>query len=274
MNASAPPRSAGSQDEAAAPVSARAAIVTGAGLGPGGLGRCIAARLVADGLSVLMADADPSVERAAQDVRERLGPEGAGRVVHFVGDLSQEAVVQAMVDLAVSRFGRLDVLVNNAGGGVILPFLEHDATTLRATIDRNLWTTLWCCHKALPVMAARNHGRIINIGADSLRTGIPNHAAYNAAKGGVIGLMVGLAKDWAHTDITVNTVSPCVINSGRFRARLQSDPAVASEFLRVVPKGRGAEVDEVADMVSFLARPEAAFITGQDFSVNGGSAMP
>ena len=123
-------------------------------------------------------------------------------------------------------------------------------------------------------MVARNHGRIINIGADSLRTGIPEHAAYNAAKGGVVGLMVGLAREFAAQDITVNTVSPCVINTPRFQDHLKSNPTWAQQFLAVVPKGRGAELGEIVDMVAFLARHEAGFITGQDISVNGGSAMP
>jgi len=114
----------------------------------------------------------------------------------------------------------------------------------------------------------------LNIGADSLRTGIPQHAGYNAAKGGVIGLMVGLAKEFAGYDITVNTVSPCVVNTERHRARMKDDPKLAEAFVQVVPKGRGVEIEEVCDMVAFLARRESGFMTGQDISLNGGSAMP
>lgn len=256
------------------PVNTRAAIVTGAGMGPGGLGRHLAARLLEDGMSVLLADADPAVAQVAEELKGQLGVGGEARVAHFSGDLSQEHVVQAMVDHALAQFGAIDVLVNNAGGGIIRPFLEHDAESLQITIARNLWTTIWCCHKTLPHMVAQGHGRIVNIGADSLRTGIPNHAAYNAAKGGVVGLTVGLARDWAHMDITVNTVSPCAINSGRLRARMETEPELVKAFIDVIPKGRGAEVGEVADMVAFLARRECGFITGQDLSVNGGSAMP
>jgi 2,3-dihydroxy-2,3-dihydro-p-cumate dehydrogenase len=250
----------------------RAAIVTGVGMGIGGVGRAIAARLAADGLSVMMADADPRVVEVAADIAESL--DSADHLRTYTGDLSVERNVQAMVEQTVAAFGRVDVLVNNAGSGVIRPFLEHDEASLTQTLQRNLWTTLWCCHKALPHMVKANHGRIVNIGADSLRTGIPQHAGYNAAKGGVVGLMVGLAKEFALYDITVNTVSPCVINTERHRARLKEDPALAQAFVQVVPKGRGVEIEEVCDMVSFLARPEAAFMTGQDISLNGGSAMP
>jgi len=250
----------------------RAAIVTGVAMGIGGIGRAIARRLAADGLSVMMADADPRVVEVAADIGEALG--SAEHLRTYAGDLSVEGNVQALVDETIAAFGRVDVLVNNAGGGIIRPFLEHDAASLTQTLERNLWTTLWCCHKALPHMVKANHGRIVNIGADSLRTGIPQHAGYNAAKGGVVGLMVGLAKEFAAWDITINTVSPCVVNTERHRTRLREDPALAEAFVQVVPKGRGVEIDEVCDMVSFLARPEAAFMTGQDISLNGGSAMP
>lgn len=252
--------------------SRRVAIVTGVGMGVGGLGRALSEKLADDGLSVMMADVDPRVEEVCETLGETRGD--GNRFAWFAGDLSVESDVQALVDKTVAIFGRVDVLVNNAGSGVIRPFLEHDAESLTATLKRNLWTTLWCCHKVLPQMVKQNHGRIINIGADSLRTGLPRHAGYNAAKGGVVGLMVGLATEFAAYDITVNTVSPCVINTERHRARLREDPGLAAAFEQVVPKGRGVEMHEITDMVEFLARPETAFITGQDISLNGGSAMP
>lgn len=253
---------------------ARAAIVTGAGMGIGGIGRTIAARLAETGTQVMLADLDPRVAEAATAIAAALGERGKTDVAHWAGDLSTEAGANQLVAQTLERFGRIDVLVNNAGSGIIRPFLEHDAESLTTTLARNLWTTLWCCHKVLPHMVKQNHGRIINIGADSLRTGIPQHAGYNAAKGGVIGLMVGLAREFAQYDITVNTVSPCVVNTERFKTAMQANSEVMREFVRVVPKGRGAELAEIADLVWFLARREAGFITGQDLSVNGGSAMP
>jgi 2,3-dihydroxy-2,3-dihydro-p-cumate dehydrogenase len=253
----------------------RSAVVTGAGMGVGGIGRAIAARFAEAGVSTLLADADPRVEEAAEQVRKLLPQEGVvPKISHFVGDLSEETVAAALMGKAVDEFGRIDILVNAAGSGVIRPFLEHDAESLTATLKRNLWTTIWCTHKVLPHMVARNHGRIINIGADSLRTGIPDHAGYNAAKGGVIGLMVGLAKEFARYDITVNTVSPCVVNTPRHREALKNNAKLAKAFVQVVPKARGVEISEVTDAVLFLASRECAFITGQELSVNGGSAMP
>jgi len=248
----------------------RTAIVTGAGMGVGGVGRAIAGQLVREGYAVMVTDIDPEVERVAVSLAET----SHAPVAFHVADLSVEGQAAELIDKTVQRFGGVDVMVNNAGGGIIRPFLEHDAASFAATLARNLWTTIWCCHKVLPHMIEQNHGRIINIGADSLRTGIPGHAGYNAAKGGVVGMTVALARDFAHLDITVNVVSPCVINTRRHQDMIQASPELRSAFLAVVPKGRSAELREVADVVSFLARRETAFVTGQEISVNGGSAMP
>ncbi|MBL8382643.1 MAG: SDR family oxidoreductase [Burkholderiales bacterium] len=246
------------------------AIVTGAGKGTGGVGRAIAMRLAAEGARVMVADVDPRVAENAAEIAAATGAETAAAA----GSLADEANVQAMVAATIARWGRVDILVNNAGGGIIRPFLEHDAASLTETLARNLWTAIWCCHKVLPHMVRQNYGRIVNVGADSLRTGIPNHAGYNAAKGGVIGMSVALARDFAAHDITVNTVSPCLIKTERFKGLQQTDPALAARFEAVIPKGRGVEIPEVVDAVCFLARRESGFITGQELSVNGGSAMP
>ncbi|GAA5231552.1 SDR family oxidoreductase [Verticiella sediminum] len=250
----------------------RIAIVTGVGSGIGGIGRGIALDLLRQGYAVLAADRDAAVQDVVRDLARQAG--GGADCLGYAGDLSRPDEARAMAEAALSRWGRIDVLVNNAGSGVIRPFLEHDEASLVATLERNLWTALWCCHAVLPAMVRQNHGRIVNIGADSLRTGIPGHAGYNAAKGGVVGLMVGLAREFAAYDITVNTVSPCVVNTERHRQALRDDSELARAFLQVVPKGRGVEIEEICDFVTFLARRENAFATGQDFSLNGGSAMP
>jgi 2,3-dihydroxy-2,3-dihydro-p-cumate dehydrogenase len=246
------------------------AIVTGAGKGTGGVGRAIAQQLAAGGARVMLADLDPRVRESAAEVAAATG----AKTLWHAGSLAEEATVAAMVEATVAAWGRVDILVNNAGGGIIRPFLEHDAASFTETLARNLWTAIWCCHKVLPHMVRQNFGRIVNVGADSLRTGIPNHAGYNAAKGGVVGMSVALARDFAAHDITVNTVSPCLVHTARFRALRESDPALARRFEAVIPKGRAVEIDEVVDAVCFLARRESGFITGQELSVNGGSAMP
>jgi 2,3-dihydroxy-2,3-dihydro-p-cumate dehydrogenase len=106
-----------------------------------------------------------------------------------------------------------------------------------------------------------------------VRNGLFDHAAYNAAKGGVHGMTTGLAREFAGYDITANTVAPCVVRTERHLAALRDNPALVERFINVVPKGRGAELEEIASYVDYLAGQEAAFVTGQVVSINGGSTM-
>lgn len=251
----------------ALPHEGRVAIVTGAARG---IGRAVAERLAADGARLVLADADSE----ALDAAVAAVSAGGAAAVAVAGDLAQESVAQATVEAARLRFGRLDILVNNAGGGVILPFLEHTPETLKRTIDRNLWTVIWCCRAALPVMRAQGYGRIVNLGADSVRSGLHAHAAYNAAKGGVHAMSSGLAREFVRDGITVNTVAPCAVSTPQLLEVAKGDPALMAKFTSVIPMGRPAEMKEVASFVSYIASEEAAFITGQVLSINGGTTMP
>ena len=145
--------------------------------------------------------------------------------------------------------------------------------TLRLTIDRNLWTAIWCCRAVLPHMKAAKYGRIVSIGADSVRNGLWDHAAYNAAKGGVHGLTSGLAREFAGDGITVNTVAPCAVATPQLEAFIGKGIALIEKFIGVIPMGRAGEMHEVASAVSYFASGEASFVTGQVVSVNGGSTM-
>jgi 2,3-dihydroxy-2,3-dihydro-p-cumate dehydrogenase len=237
----------------------RVAIVTGAG---GAIGAAIADRLGAEGARLALGDLDA----------EALAMRGDG-VVTVAGDLSERTGAEALVAACLERFGRVDVLVNNAGGGIIRPTLEHTEATLRATLDRNLWTALNTTLEALPAMRAAGYGRIVFVGADSVRNGLDRHAVYNAAKGGVHAFARGLAREFAGDGITVNTVAPSATATPELAAILERRPEAGEAFLRVIPMGRPAALEEVASAVAYLAADEAGFITGQVLSVNGGSTM-
>ena len=243
------------------------AIVTGAAKG---IGLAIAERLARDGAKLVLADLD---DAGLQQACTHLGKEFGAEVASHAGDLSDQGTAEKTINLASERFGRLDILVNNAGGGIIRAFTEQTPETLKTTIDRNLWTVLWCSWYAVPKMRAQAYGRIINLGADSVRNGLWDHAAYNAAKGGVHGLTTGMAREFAKDGITVNTVAPCAVNTPQMVAITKSDPALAAKFVNVTshgPAGRngGSRLDGV---LSRFRR--SMFVTGQVISVNGGSTM-
>src|ERR1700722_10567477 len=133
------------------------AIVTGAAKG---IGLAIAGRLARDGATLVLADLDESgLAPASAHLSKEFGTE----VVHHAGDLSDQGTAEKTIDLATNRFGKLDILVNNAGGGIIRAFTEQTPETLKTTIDRNLWTVLWCSWYAVRPMRAKGYGRIINL---------------------------------------------------------------------------------------------------------------
>lgn len=247
--------------------SGQVVVVTGAA---SGIGVVIARHFADAGARLVLSDVD---EEGLKSVAESIAASGRDMPAVRAGDLSQEAVAGGVIKSAVETYGTLDVLVNNAGGGIIKPFLDHTPDTLRTTIDRNLWTTLWCTWHAVRIMKAKGYGRIVNIGADSVRNGLWDHAAYNAAKGGVHAIVTGLAREFARDGITANVVAPCIVNTPQVQKATLMSPQALQRFVDVVPMGRAGEMDEIASMVCYLASKEASFVTGQVISVNGGSTM-
>jgi 2,3-dihydroxy-2,3-dihydro-p-cumate dehydrogenase len=251
-----------------ADLTGRTAIVTGAA---SGIGLGIIERLVTDGAWVVAA------ARSADDlarVQSQVSIAGG-----FVGELQEPGVADDLMTTALEALGHIDILVNNAGGGVIRPTLEHTEESLQATVDNNLWTTIRCIRAVLPHMVSRRHGRIINIGADSVRTGLMDHAIYNAAKGGVHAMVTGLAREFAQSGITANTVAPCYVLTPELAAMFDSGAApqrleqVVEQGTAIVPLGRPGHPAEVAATVAFLAGEDSRFITGQTLYVNGGASM-
>ncbi|QQN75305.1 SDR family NAD(P)-dependent oxidoreductase [Croceicoccus sp. YJ47] len=245
-----------------------------------GIGKAIATRLASEGAALTISDVNADgLDRLCGELEHA----GAPRCVSIARDLSKEEGATALRDTAMAAHGQVDILVNNAGGGVIRPFLEHTPETLRQTIDRNLWTTIWCTRAFLPGMIERRYGRIVNMGADSVHTGTYSHAGYNAAKGGVHAMVTGLAFEFAKEGVTFNVVSPGGVLTEDLQAMMTDDPEVLAKYKMSVhprevakaqiPSQRFTEMDEVAAYVAFLATEEAGAVNGQIHSINGAQWM-
>lgn len=253
-------------------------IVTGGGQG---IGHAAARRLAAEGALVLVADRRvEGAERTAAELQEHGAPTRT-----FVGDLTDPAQARAVVAAAIEWQGRVDVLVNAVGGATrFKPLWEWSPDEIRAEMDRSLLPTLWCTLAVLGPMRSAGRGRIVNVGAESVRNGLWDRAPYNVAKGGVHALTTSVAREVAELGITCNCVTPGGTNSAPDRLVPRYAPTddpeeparrerLRQRVLTTIPMGRRAEIEEQAAAIAFLASDDASFITGQVLSVNGGSSM-
>jgi 2-hydroxycyclohexanecarboxyl-CoA dehydrogenase len=244
----------------------RVAIVTGAG---SGIGQAIARRLAADGLRVAVADLDLA---AAQRTCDLVAEDGGAAVTSHM-DVADPDSVAAAVTAVVDVYGRLDVLVNNAG---VFPGEGPVEDTELATWERilavNLTGPFLCVRAAVPPMVRSGGGRIVNI-ASRAWLGSPRLASYSASKGGVISLTRSLALELGPRAITVNAVSPTSIDTPLFAGMDELERQQVLARMQVQPIPRLGRPDEVAAVVAFLASREAEYITGQHVYVGGGAEL-
>ena len=240
----------------------KVAIVTGASRG---IGRAIAWSLAAEGAKVVVNYASSST--AAQQIVDQI-TEAGGEAIAVGADVSKAEQVDALFNQTIEKFGRIDVLVNNAGITRDTLLLRMKPEDWQAVIDLNLTGVFLCTRAASKVMLKQRSGRIINIASVAGQMGNPGQANYSAAKAGVIGFTKTVAKELASRSITVNAVAPGFIATD-MTSNLKSE-----EILKFIPLGRYGEPEEIAGMVRFLAADSAAaYITGQVFNVDGGMVM-
>jgi len=245
------------------PLAGRTAVVTG---GTRGIGLAIARALAEDGASVVVSGRDAGRLESAVKELESLGASALG----VAADQSKREDCDRLVDAAKERFGRIDVLVNNAG-------ITRDQLLVRMkdddwdqVLDTNLRGVFLMTRAVAKSMMRQKSGRIINIASTAGAMGNPGQVNYSAAKAGVIGFTKAAARELAHWHILVNAVAPGLIETDMTAAI----PAEAREaLLQQVPLRRAGAAREVAEMVRFLAGDGAAYVTGQTIHVNGGLYM-
>jgi len=236
-------------------------LVTG---GAQGMGRAIAERFLEEGASVVVLDLDAKlVERTARELS----------AVAVAGDVSRRADVRRAVETCVERFGRLDVLVAQAGIGDLRPLLEIDDAAWNRMLSVNLTGVFLSVQEAARVMAADGRGGAIVVTSSTNAFYVEKHTAhYSATKGGIWTFVRNAALDLGQHGIRVNSVLPGIIRT-RLGEPLIEDPVAGPEYLKRVALGRFGEPVEIANAVLFLASDEASYVTGEGLVVDGGATL-
>ena len=242
----------------------KVAIVTG---GRRGIGRAISEILASQGASIVLGDRVPEEAwQAAQEIQQATGK----HVQSCMVDVTDPKSAQSMVDCTIADLGRVDILVNNAGITRDTLMIRMDESDWDAVIDTNLKGAFNCCKAVVKPMMKQRYGRIINISSVSGLAGQAGQTNYSASKAGLVGLTKALAREVASRGITVNAVAPGFIPTALTNNLPQE---LKDSMMKLIPLGRWGQPEEIAYTVAFLASTEAAYITGQVISVDGGMFM-
>ena len=241
----------------------KVAIVTGAGQG---IGRAIAEKLAAEGATVVATDVN---EATAKETAEAIG----GGALGIRTDVTSRESVDTMVEQVRAQFGRIDVLVNNAGWDKAGPFVDSDPADWDRVIAINLYGVLNTSKAVLPVMAGQGSGTVVNLASDAGRVGSSGEAVYSAAKGGVIAFTKATAREMARHQVNANCICPGPTDTALFASMGGDNPKLRESLTRAIPFKRLADPADLANAVAFFASDEAAYITGQTVSVSGGLTM-
>ncbi len=252
----------------------KVAAITG---GSAGIGRAIAEAFLAEGAKVAIN------ARNADKANAVLKEIGAGeRLVFFQGDVTERGDVDSFIDQTIANFGQLDILVNNAGGAADLqPLIELSDEAFDFTIKWNLYSTFWAMRRAMPGMLERKWGRVINIASVEGKHGKPVLTPYTAAKHAINGMTKAVAREVGTEGVTVNSICPGLIITDIVK---ETGPATAEAmgmtfeemvqmFVSESAIQRPNEVEEVAALAVLLASDAGSGITGQQISVDGGTAQ-
>jgi NAD(P)-dependent dehydrogenase (short-subunit alcohol dehydrogenase family) len=235
------------------------AIVTG---GARGIGLGIARRLAAKGRRIILWDIDFTDFDSS--------PAGFEPLLKQKVNVADLASVTSAFDDALAVAGRIEILVNNAGiNGPIAPTWDYPVDQWQRVLDINLTGVFNCCRAVIPHMRENAYGRIVNIASVAGKEGNPGNSAYSAAKGGVIAFTKSVAKELAQSGVLVNCVAPTMAETGLLE---QMSPEFIASIKAKIPMGRFVAINEIANMVAWIASPQCSFTTGFTFDLTGGRA--
>ena len=241
----------------------RIAVVTGSA---SGIGKATAEALAEEGATVCIGDitADKG-EAVAANIRAK-----GRKAEYFPLDLTNRDSIAKFAAAVLQRFGRVDILVNGAGWGKTVPFVDSDDAFWEKVINLNFVGPMRLTKALLPQMFERKYGRIVSVSSDAGRVGSLGETVYSGAKAGLIGFSKGLAREGARYNVTVNVVCPGPTDTPLLAAVPEK---YREAFIKAIPMRRFGQPAEVADAIAFFAGPNAGYITGQVLSVSGGLTM-
>jgi NAD(P)-dependent dehydrogenase (short-subunit alcohol dehydrogenase family) len=244
----------------------RVDIITGAG---GGMGRALCLKFASLGAKLVLVDFDqPSLKSISDD----LGKMSASSVA-VTCDVINEEEVDHVVSKAMSQYGRIDILINNAGVqdvGLTIPIIDQETAKWEHILKVNLMGTYMFSKKCAREMIKRNYGKIVSLASLAGLLSFPRETAYGPAKGGVIMLTKQFAFEWARYNINVNAIAPGFIRTRMFKKILEEGNVEESKLVKRIPQRRVGEPEEVADLAVFLTSAASKYITGQTIVIDGG----
>jgi NAD(P)-dependent dehydrogenase (short-subunit alcohol dehydrogenase family) len=242
----------------------KVAVITG---GAQGLGRAITLAMAREGAKVVVADLQADKAESVAEEARALGAEALALEVN----VASEPSVQRLADETFKRFGRVDILVNDAGVYLKSPVVGKTEEEWDRTLDINLGGNFLCARAFVPAMRRQKSGRIISIASSIAHTGAKEFADYAASKAAIIGFVKALARELGPDGITVNAICPGSANTDMPRRHRSEEEVMAR--LRATPLGRVLEPEDIAGPVLFLASAAASYVTGQAYNVNCGTYM-
>lgn len=240
----------------------KVAVITGASRG---LGKAMAVALAAEGVRVaLVSRSDTDLDRVADEIA---GADGEAAV--FAADVSSDEQVRKTAAKILSRFGTVNILINNAGLAVRRSVTELTSDEWRAVLETNVTSAYLMCHSFVPVMKGQGYGRILNIASIMASISLPGRTAYSASKAALLGFTRSLALELAPERITVNSISPGLFATELARP-ITDNPELMSQFLANIPLNRAGNPEEIGALAVYLCSDAAGYITGTDLLIDGG----